>query len=376
MLKTKLLILSIILILLFLFAFKVDGNEKNGVCLKDSYDFYKQNFMSEDGRIMDRDKNNITTSEGQSYMMLRALIMDDRPTFDLVYQWTKNNLQRHDRLFAWLWGKNKSGEYKILDDNSASDADVDIAFALILAHKQWHNYKYFEDAVCIINSIWTNEVKQIDNHLVLMPGVKQVSDEKIEINPSYFSPYAFRLFQKYDELHDWNLLVESSYFYLNEVMAKTKTHLPPNWFLIENKQIVLENSERSDFSYDAIRVFARVYLDFIKTHDSRALPVLKKSQIFVEQWEKSNTFYVNYQANGNLRDKHLPIGSMSVLIPVIAAYDPKIANEIYKSEIEPHFQDETYWASKKDYYGKNLAWFSYYLYSKNLNGCNKRDNKK
>ena len=372
--KTNILILFIIIISTFLLAFKVNGKEESGICLRDSYEWYKENFMSQDGRIMDRDKNNITTSEGQSYMMLRTLIIDDKPTFDLVYQWTKNNLQRGDKLFAWLWGKNKDGEYKILDNNSASDADVDIAFALLCAYKQWHKYEYLEEATCIINSIWINEVKQIGNHLVLMPGASQMLEKQIEINPSYFSPYAFRLFQKYDELHDWNLLVDSSYFYLNEVMSKTKTNLPPNWFLINNGQIVLENSERSDFSYDAIRVFARIYLDFIETNDKRALPILKKSQFFVNRWEKSHTFYINYQADGNLRDKHLSIGSMSVLIPVIATYDSKAAESIYQDKIEPHFQDEAYWNDKNDYYGKNLSWFSYYLYRKNLNGCKKIEN--
>lgn len=368
--KTNILILLII-ISIFLLAFKVNGNEKSEICLKDSYALYKQNFMSQDGRIMDRDKNNITTSEGQSYMMLRALIMEDKSTFDLVYEWTKNNLQRNDSLFAWLWGKNKDGEYKILDNNSASDADVDIAFALLCAYRQWHNYKYLEEATCIINSIWINEVKQIGNYLVLMPGANQALAKQIEINPSYFSPYAFRLFQKYDELHDWNLLVDSSYFYLNAVMSKTKTNLPPNWFLIKNEQIVLENSERSDFSYDAVRVFGRIYLDFIKTHDHRALPILKKSQFFVNQWEKSHTFYVNYQADGNLRDRHLPVGSMSILIPVIATYNSKVAKAMYKEKIEPYFDNEEYWSSKKDYYGKNLSWFSYYFYKKNLNRCKK-----
>lgn len=39
-----------------------------------------------------------------------------------------------------------------------------------------------------------------------------------------------------------------------ESSAKTKTGLPPNWFLIEDRKIVFEDNERSDFSYDAIRV--------------------------------------------------------------------------------------------------------------------------
>jgi endo-1,4-beta-D-glucanase Y len=366
--KNKILIFSIIFISLFLVACKINSNEKNKKFLKKSYELYKHNFMSKDGRIMDADKNNITTSEAQAYLMLRAYLIEDKTTFDLAYKWTKNNLQRKDKLFAWLWGQNQKGEYKILDDNSAADADVDIAFALLSAYKKWKNYIYLEEAMYIINSIWINEVKEIDNHLILMPGFNQTLNKKIEINPSYFSPAAFRLFQKYDMLHDWNLLVESSYFYLKEVMSKTKTNLPPNWFLIENNQIILENSPSSDFSYDAIRIFARIYLDFIQTHEIRALDILKKSEIFVQQWKNSKTFYVNYKVDGNLRDKHLAIGSMSILIPAISVYNPEIAKEIYQKTIKPYFDDETFWKNTHNYYNNNLSWFAQYLYTTNLNG--------
>lgn len=363
-------ILTIILaafIIAFTLSFKADGELEYDFCLKQSYDFYKANFISKDGRVIDPDRGNITTSEGQSYMLLRSLVLDDKTTFDLLYKWTKNNLQRKDKLFSWLWGRSAEGKYEILDYNSASDADVDIAWALLLAYEEWGKSKYLEEAIPIINSIWNNETKRIGDQLVLMPGVVQTNTEKIEINPSYFSPYQFRYFQKYDELHDWNCLIDSSYYYLTAVMDKTETHLPPNWFLIEDGQIVFEDSPRSDFSYDAIRVFTRVYLDYLITGDKRALSILDKSQFFIDQWKKSKTFYVNYKTNGELRDKDKFIGSIAVLIPVISMYDPEIAAQMYKSEAEPYFRDKKYWESKHDYYGKNLLWFGCYLYNKDSN---------
>lgn len=353
-------------IFIFIFAFKVNGNQKNEFCMKKSYELYKESFMSQDGRIIDYDKNDITTSEGQSYIMLRSLIMEDKETFDLTYMWAKNNLQRADKLFAWLWGEDSSGKYGILDYNSASDADVDIAFALLLAREKFNDIEYLQEAIPIINSIWNKETKRINNYLVLMPGAKQTLDKKIEINPSYFSPYEFRFFQKYDDLHDWSSLVDSSYYYLDAVISKTKTHLPPNWFLIENGQIVLENSEKSDFSYDAIRVFPRIYLDYIGTGEQRALPILEKSKFFISKWKTNNeTFYTNYKTNGELRDKVEFTGSIAVLLPAIKIYNKKIAQEMYKNKLESDFQNETYWESKNNYYGKNLSWFGCYLYNSN-----------
>lgn len=364
MVKVNLIILLII-ILLSASSFIACGKQKEGFCLNQSYESYKRNFMTDDGRIIDYDKNNITTSEGQSYIMLRSVIMDDKPTFDLTYKWAKNNLQRPDYLFSWLWGENKNGEYKVLDENTAADADVDIAFALILAYEKWNQTQYLQDAQDIINSIWNNETRRIGSYLVLMPGVNQNKDEKIEINPSYFAPYEFRFFQKYDDLHDWNSLIDSSYYYLNQAMAKTETHLPPNWFSIENGQIVLANSERSDFSYDAVRVFLRIYVDYVRTGEKRALPILEKSKFFADKWRESKKFYTNYKANGELRDRVEFIGSITILNPVIEKYSPEIAAEIYKTKLEPAFNNPSYWEGKSGYYDKNLSWFGCYFYNRN-----------
>lgn len=366
MAKANFTVILILFVIVFLvWAYKVNGNPESEVCINKNYELYKKNFMSKDGRIIDYDKNGITTSEGQSYMLLRSVVMNDRPTFDLVYKWTKDNLKRPDNLFAWLWGKNSAGKYRVLDDNSASDADVDIAFALILAYKKFNNLWYLHEAVPIINSIWNYETKRIDSYLVLMPGVKQTSQEVCEINPSYFSPYAFRWFQKYDDLHDWNELINSSYYYLDKVMAKTQTNLPPNWFSVVNGEIVLEDSPKSDFSYDAVRVFPRIYLDYIETGEKRALPILEKSEFFIRQWEISQNFYVNYKADGEVRNDEKFAGSIAVLIPIISIFDKDAAKEIYNKELKPLFQNEFYWQSKKDYYGKNLSWFGCYLYNKN-----------
>lgn len=365
------LILLILLSLSFIFflSFKVNGNVKNSVAQKEAYELYKSKFLTSDGRVLDPDKHNITTSEGQSYMMLQCLIFNDEKTFNTVYKWTKENLQRSDKLFSWLWGKGEKGEYKVLDYNSASDADVDIAFALVVANKKWHKQQYLKEAKLIITSIWDNEVRRVGDHLVLMPGALQNKNAKIEINPSYFAPYAFKLFQKHDDLHDWSAVVDSSYYYLNQCMSKTSKNLPPNWFLIENGKIVLEDSERSDFSYDAVRVFPRIYFDFVLTGDKRALPILDKSNFFISEWEKSRTLHTNYKKNGELRDNSQYLGIISVLLPVIDIYNNDVATQIYQDKLASKYSDPNYWQAKNNYYGKNLSLFGWFLYDKNTKEC-------
>lgn len=364
--KIKIAAFSIFLIITFIFvlAFKVNSHQKYGTYLEKDYKLYKKAFMSKEGRIINYDKNNITTSEEQSYMLLQSLIMNDRKTFDLVYKWTKNNLQRKDNLFSWLWGENSNGEYRILDENSASNADVDIAFALLLASEKFNRAQYSQEAIPIMKSIWYKETRRIGRYLVLMPGSGQASGKKIEINPSYFSPYAFKYFQKYDNLHDWNRVVDSSYYYLDSIMSKTRTGLPPNWFSIHKGLIVLEKSPKSDFSYDAVRVFAKIYMDYTQTGERRAIPILERIGFLANKWNVNSNIYVNYKANGHLADKTVPPGFVSILLPAINFYDKNIADVIFEREIKPSLSSNDYWTSKKDYYDKNLLWFGYYLYDK------------
>lgn len=365
MIKRKIIIVFTILIINFVFPITSLANKDEEMCLEKSYALYKKEFITSDGRVMDPERGDITVSEGQAYMLLRAVVMNDKKTFDKVYNWTKTNLQRKDKLFSWIWGKDKDGNYKIIDKNSASDADVNIAFALCVAGERWNNKKHLEEAKPIINSIWKNETRHIGKHIILMPGAAQAKSIKIEVNPSYFAPYAFRSFKKVDKWHNWEKIIDSSYYYIMASSAKTKTGLPPNWFLIEKGEIVLENSERSDFSYDAVRVFKKAHLDYIESGDKRNLKILEKSKFFITQWKKSKNFYTNYRADGSLRDLNEFLGSIVILVPPIAIYDKKTADEIYNAKVIPYFHNYQNWNERKDYYTKNLLWFGCHFYYKN-----------
>lgn len=360
-LKANKLIYFVIFLFIFLFNVCLSNAASFNINSQKIYTFYKENYFL-NGSIIDTTRGNITTSEGQAYFLFACLENNDKTSFDLAFNWTNENLQRKDGLYSWLYGKNIFGKYVVLDSNSASDADVHIARSLLTAYEKWHQKEYLDYAYKIMNSIWSNETKVIDDRRVLMPGAIQSKMKKIEINPSYFAPYSFKLFKKYDKSHNWDELVDSSYYYLILSMSKTKTGLPPNWFLIKNNEIVLEKSKRSDFSYDAVRVFWRIYSDYENTKDKRALIVLNKSQFFIENWKEDSNFYTNYQANGLLRDTNKPLGSIMILIPAISLFDKNTAVEIFNKEIKPHLNKYGNWKNKNDYYEMNLLLFGEYMY--------------
>ena len=329
--------------------------------VSDNYNYYKSNFLMPDGRVIDPKKNNITTSESQSYIMLMSLAMNDKSTFDQAYTWTKSNLQLENNLFSWLYGKDKNGDFKVLDKNSAADADIDIAAALLYAYEKWKDKKYLDEAKKIIAGIWANETKIIGDKRVLFPGIIQTSIEKQEINPSYLSTYNFKMFQKYDADHDWKSLVDSSYYYLNLASKRTQTGLFPDWAIIQGENLFLEEG-RGNFTYDAIRVFPRLYIDYKMTGDRRALALLKKSQFLIKDRKKNKPLYTNYKPNGEVKDKYELIGSIAALIPAINTYNKKAAKEIYDTEILTKLKNDGYYSDTKAYYAQSLLWFGMYLY--------------
>lgn len=106
---------------------------------------YQQKFINADGRVIDYRAQDHTTSEGQSYALFFALVANDRTEFDKVLSWTQNNLAQGDlaaHLPAWEWGRNKNGDWKPLDTNSAGDSDLWISYTLLQAGRLWGVPRY------------------------------------------------------------------------------------------------------------------------------------------------------------------------------------------------------------------------------------------
>ena len=161
----------------------------------------------------DPTRGGITTSEGQSYAMLRAVWMGDETTLDTVWRWTASNLQLGGGApFASLWNG------KAVDTHSASDADSDIALALFFAARRFGQPALRAAVHTTLAAIWKDDVVSIDALNVLTAGNWATTQELPGpvINPSDFAPYAYRIFAVEDPNHPWSTLIDSSYTLLNE----------------------------------------------------------------------------------------------------------------------------------------------------------------
>ncbi len=334
--------------------------------LQASWKTYCGRFIQADGRVIDRKADDVSTSEGQSYAMLRAVWIGDETTFEKAYAWGRDNLNsniRSDHLWAWQWGKAKDGHWKVLDKAFATDADQDVALALILGYKQWHRDQYLHDARAIVQDLWNSATIEIGGKRYLLGGDKLCKEGSCRMNPSYYAPYAYRIFACFDRAHNWASLIDNSYFVLNTASGLTQTGLPPDWFQLDtsNGQMKLRQGKDSAFSYDAFRVYWRVAMDWELFHDERAQSYLQRSlPPLVQRWRQQGTIPATIAADGKPLAEYEALEMIAAVMPAVAAVDPSVGRAMAQ-----HVQSKYaagLWGDQQSYYLQNWAWFGTALY--------------
>jgi len=155
------------------------------------WDAYASSFIDDQGRAIDWQRESRTTSEGQAYGLFFALVANDRGRFDRLLNWTINNLAAGDlgtRLPGWFWGKSPSGQWQILDQHSASDADLWIAYSLCEAARLWHQPQYEVLGRRLLTRIAAAEVVELPGFgTMLLPGEIgfHPAEDTWLLNPSY-----------------------------------------------------------------------------------------------------------------------------------------------------------------------------------------------
>jgi endoglucanase len=349
--------------------------------LSSSWEKYKTLFLNKDGRIIDYQNNSVTTSEGQSYAMLRAVWIDDQDTFDKVWNWTKNDLHRpKDNLLGWQWGKRSDGKYGFIQnggDNTASDADSDIAFSLILASKRWNNSKYLDDAKKMLSDVWQNETDTINGKRYLVAGNWAKQKDQIVINPSYFSPYEWRVFATVDKKDDWNSLITPAYDLLDKsgtltIDGKKGVGLPPDWLAIQRKTgaIVVphETNLTTNNGFDAMRVPWRIALDYVWNKDKRAYTYLTTAfKSYATEYANTGKLASIYSYDGKLIAAQENPARYATALGYFIVADPKTAAKMYQNKIIKLYSNaDNSFSGTLPYYEQNWLWFGAALDTKFL----------
>ena len=220
---------------------------------------FASRFVQADGRVIDLTFEQKSTSEGQSYGLFFALVGNDRRHFETILKWTSDNLaagRLGDRLPGWLWGRHPDGHWGVKDDNSASDADLWLAYTLLEASRLWNAPEYADTGRRLLRQIRAHEVADAKaaGPVLLAGAIGFALDRgRFRIDPSYLPGFMFQYLGAVDADGPWQKIWDG---YVRMAPAVFATGVAPDLFVVDSAANVSADTESTPSgSYDAIRVY-------------------------------------------------------------------------------------------------------------------------
>jgi endo-1,4-beta-D-glucanase Y len=252
---------------------------------------FLDNYVATDGRVVRKDQGDDTVSEGQAYAMLLDVAVGDQAQFATVLAWSNANLRQSDGLFAYHW---QGG--KVVDTNPASDADLDIVRALLLAGSRWRVAAWTDQGLAYARAVLSNETVSVRGSLYLVAG-PWARTAPFYVDPSYYDPATFALIAQRSGDPKWNLIEASS---TKVISADTNSgrQLPSDWAQIDSSGHIHPSAPPGGgatvYGYDAFRVLVRQVDDCTdsqgKAIASQLLPLASKT---TSTSDRADTYNLN-----------------------------------------------------------------------------------
>ncbi len=264
--------------------------------------YLKNGCIEEQYYVYFDDANIITVSEGMGYGMMITCIMagyDDnaKTYFDGLFNFFKAHPSSiNPNLMAWQQidgcETNPDG-----GDDSASDGDIDIAYSLLLAHKQWGStgeINYLAEAKTLINAIMQDEINH-ETWTIKLGDWSNIDepDYYYSTRPSDFIIDHFRAFELVSTDNNWTNIIDTCYSLIENMQTNfsSQTGLIPDFIINTNTQAspananFLEGDYDGNFYYNSCRVPWRLTTDYLLYGDIRAKNAIYK----INNWLISET---------------------------------------------------------------------------------------
>lgn len=256
-------------------------------------------------------------SEGLGYGMMLVTYMSGydpaaQSIFDGLLRFVNNNPSTIDkRLMAY------QVPVQLDQRDSAFDGDADIAFALLLADKQWGSdgsVNYRKEAVTRINALFDSVIGK-DSLLPMLGDWVDPNGAKynqFSIRSSDILPTHFKLFASVTANHQWLLVDKRSHAVLEAIQKQYSpiSGLVPD-FIVSSSDTdspfkpappsYLESKYDGHYFYNAARVPWRLGADALLNGDSSSLALVRRIADWAIDREKNDPSDIGpgYYLNGN-----------------------------------------------------------------------------
>lgn len=233
------------------------------------------------------DQPSYTVSEGIGYGMLVAAFQGDKARYDALmnyYLAFRYSPDAGDYYMMW-----KITGFKTGLGSSATDADLDIAASLLVAHEKWGapngDNTYLQHAIEEGSSIMRKEVNAT-THLAVPANDGAILSTGAVYNISYFSLVAFKLLSIYDtdRSAQWNQTLEASIEYMKKVQD-AGNGLWPDWSDVDGNPKDPENGSSTGqlcdhWGLEGVRIPWRLVWYYAWFGDDRVKAMIQKAAEF------------------------------------------------------------------------------------------------
>lgn len=273
------------------------------------------------------DEQGNTVSEAHGYGMLITAEMaaytdETKAYFDGMYHYFKHYPSTNNSAFM-AWKQRDQGDGTMINDNgeitgSATDGDMDIAYALLLADEAWGSsgsINYREEAVTIINALMDDVIHE-DTHLPLLGDWVRGNDpvySEATRTSDWMGGHA-AVFAEAAEDNRWEDVEKAIVDTTEEVQNEYSpdTGLLPDFLVYEEEQWrpappqFLERDSDGDYSYNAARVPWRMAEAYQTTGNNQVREQLKR----INEWAETHadgdpaSFQAGYTLEGEALAGH------------------------------------------------------------------------
>jgi len=286
------------------------------------YDAWKEQYLSPEcgpGRyvvLAGINGSNLTVSEAHGYGMMLAALMaghdpEARAIFDGMYAYFREHpTSTHAYLMAW--NQTQSCSEPVNGMNSASDGDLDIAYALLLADKQWGScgpINYLGEALNVLADLQDGALNATAQYVLLGDWVSPSSmPYYLSTRSSDFMPAHYRSFRAASSDPVWDGLRTATY----QIVSSLQTNHSPTTGLLPDFIVhplttpapapaqFLEGAYDGAYNYNACRDPWRLGTDFLVSGE----PLAQSAVQSINTWIRGATANTptairsGYQLNG------------------------------------------------------------------------------